>query len=134
MFTKLRWRGDLASVTVGVVRDSDVIELAGVFLALGAAEPFELYGEEDREASDVALQLHFPTGHTLDQVGATLDTLDTLFTAGFVAAEARASDQSVESVFERLIGDWDPLDLVWTVEWVEAGSLTLKGVFKRTGE
>jgi hypothetical protein len=113
------------------MRDGDVIEVAEAFLALGDGQAFELDGDVD--ATDVELGLHFATGYTLDQVTATLDALDTLVTAGFLAAEARATGQPVGDLFDRLVSDVDPLEIVWSVESVEVGSLDIRAIIRRTG-
>jgi len=70
------------------MRDTDLLETAAWFLRAGAEEPFDSL--EEREPVEVALDLYFPTGYTLDQLAGTLDVLETLLTAGFIAAEARA--------------------------------------------
>jgi hypothetical protein len=115
------------------MRDSEVVGLAEAFLTLGEGQRFEVEDDRDGGATDVLLRVFFADGYGLDQVAATLEPLDTILTAGFIAAEARATGQGVTAVFDRLISDDDPLDIVWEVDSVEVGSLDLQAVIRRTG-
>ena len=117
--------------TFHVVRDSDLLELAAVFLSSGSQQPFA--GDDDARGYDVVVDLFFETGYTLDQVTASLDTLDGVLTAGFIAAEARASEQSPAEILRRLLSPEYPLDITWEVDFVEPGSLRIKAIVKRSG-
>jgi hypothetical protein len=114
-----------------VVRDSDLLELAAVFLSSGSQELFA--GDDDARDYDVVVDLFFETGYTLDQVTASLDTLDGVLTAGFIAAEARESERSPAEILGRLVSRDDPLDITWEVDFVEPGTLRIKAIVKRSG-
>jgi hypothetical protein len=113
------------------MRDSDLLELAATFLTSGSEEPRSQ--DDDQRGQDVVVDLFFETGYTLDQVGATLDAVDTILTAGFIAAEVRQSGQSATEILGRLTSPEDPLDITWEVDTVEPGSLHIKAVVKRSG-
>jgi hypothetical protein len=112
------------------MRDSDLLETAAWFLRAGAEEPFD--SPEEREPVEVALDLYFPTGYTLDQLAGTLDVLETLLTAGFIAAEARALGAEPRDILAQL--SKGTLAVGWVVESQEHGSLRIKAVVRRTGE
>jgi hypothetical protein len=113
------------------VRDSDLLELAADFLSSGSQELFA--GDDDARGYDVVVDVFFETGYTLDQVTASLDTLDGVLTAGFIAAEARESEKSPAEILGRLISSEDPLDITWEVDFVEPGSLRVRAIVKRSG-
>lgn len=112
------------------MRDSDLLQTAAWFLSAGADQPFDPL--EDREPVEVALDLYFGDGYTLDQLAGTLDVLDTLLTAGFIAAEARARQVEPSIILEQLSSG--SLAVSWAVESQELGSLQIKAVLRRTGE
>jgi hypothetical protein len=113
------------------VRDSDVLELAAAFLLDGSNEQPQAGAGQD--AVDVSVDIYFGHGYTLDQVSATLDALDVALTAGFIAAESRETGQNPAELLERLASADDPLDVVWRVEYTEAGSLKIRAVIERVG-
>jgi hypothetical protein len=114
------------------VRDSDVLELAEAFLLDGANEQSQ--ADAGQGPVDVSLDIYFGDGYTLNQVSATLDALDLALTAGFIAAEARETGQNPAELLERLVSADDPLDLVWRIEYTEAGSpLRIRAVVERVG-
>jgi hypothetical protein len=112
------------------MRDSDLLETAAWFLSAGADEPFDPL--EDREPVEVELNLDFDNGYTLDQLAGTLDVLDTLLTAGFIAAEARARQVEPRNILDQLSSG--SLAVSWAVESQEVGSLRIKAILRRTGE
>lgn len=112
------------------MRDSDLLDTAAWFLNAGADEPFDSF--EDREPTEVALSLYFGNGYTLDQLAGTLDVLDTLLTAGFIAAEARARQVEPSIILQQLSSG--SLAVIWAIESAETGSLGIKAVLRRTGE
>jgi hypothetical protein len=113
------------------MRDSDLLETAAWLLSASSDEPFDPDSLEDREPVEVALDLYFGDGYTLDQLAGTLDVLDTLLTAGFIAAEARARQAEPRIILDQLSSG--SLAVSWAVESVESGSLRIKAVLRRTG-
>lgn len=113
------------------MRDGDLLELAADFLSSGSEQPFA--GDDDPRGYDVVVDLFFETGYTLDQVSASLDTLDGVLTAGFIAAEARECERSPAEILGRLVSLDDPLDITWEIEFVEPGTLRIKAIVKRSG-
>lgn len=113
------------------MRDSDVRELAAAFLSDGVNERPQV--EDGQGHVDVSLDILFGDPYTLDQISSTLDALDVALTAGFIAAEARETGLSPEEVLERLASADDPLDLVWRIEYTEAGSLRIRVIVERVG-
>lgn len=113
------------------MRDSDVLDLAQAFLLDGGNEPPQVIAGPD--IVDVGVDIYFGDAYTLDQVSATLDALDVALTAGFIAAEARQTGQNLAELLERLASADDPLDLVWRIQYTEAGSLRIRVIVERVG-
>jgi hypothetical protein len=112
------------------VRDTEVLEFAAAFLEGG---PDEQPGvDHPDELVDVIAEVQFGERYTLDQVAATLDSLDGLLTAGLIAAEARATGDDPASILEQCVSRAE-LEIVWEIEYTEAGSLRLRARIKRVG-
>jgi len=112
--------------------DSEVIDLAEAFAALGSEfHNSEVDGAD--QSVDILVDFYFPDGYRIDQVGATIDLVDTALTAGFYAAEAFELQTAISDVFRRDLLPDEVLSIEWEFVFALAGSLHLRATVKRVG-
>ena len=71
-------------------------------------------------------------GNTLDQVRATIETIDLLLTAGSIAADAPETGQNLATILERVV-NYNGFEIVWQVEAVEDRPRQIRACVRKAG-